>query len=70
MLKSDPKSVFKPQIMSPNFSPKMGLVAIGLILIAIAFVALYQLPSQVETSLSDFFGSLGAIDGATANYYR
>jgi hypothetical protein len=56
--------------MWSNFFPKTGLIMIGLTLIAIAFVCLYQLPSQVEASLSAFFDRLGSIDGATANYYR
>jgi hypothetical protein len=56
--------------MLSNFSSKTSLIVIGLTLIAIAFVSLYLLPSQVEDGLSVFSDTLGAIDTATANQYR
>jgi hypothetical protein len=56
--------------MSRRFSLGLILIVAGLGLIAIAFLSLSFLPSQIENGLSQFLGTLGATDSLTASTYR
>ncbi|MBD2093725.1 hypothetical protein H6F90_00955 [Trichocoleus sp. FACHB-591] len=58
--------------MLRRFFSSSSLIVIGIVLIAIAFISISFLPSQVESNLSTFFGQLGSggIDVTTGNIYR
>lgn len=58
--------------MLRRFSSSLSLIVIGITLIAIAFISISFLPSQVDSSLSRFFGQLGrgGIDVTITNTYR
>ncbi|MBD2435411.1 hypothetical protein [Nostoc sp. FACHB-110] len=51
-------------------SLNLRLIIIGIVLIAIAFFSISLLPSQLESNLSRFFGTLGAADVQTVATYR
>ncbi|WP_449418450.1 hypothetical protein [Phormidium nigroviride] len=55
-----------------RFSSNLSLIGVGIALMAIAFISISFLPSQVESSLSTFFGKLGrgGIDVTITNTYR
>jgi hypothetical protein len=56
--------------MLRRYSSSLILVIIGIGLIAIAFLSISFLPSQVESGLGLFFGRIGPFDSLSANTYR
>ncbi|MBW4564626.1 MAG: hypothetical protein KME32_26570 [Mojavia pulchra JT2-VF2] len=56
--------------MLRRLPPNLSLIIIGIVLITIAFFSIWSLPSQVESSLSLFFGKLGGADVQTVATYR
>jgi hypothetical protein len=53
-----------------RFFHSQGLIIIGIVLIAIAFISIWSLPLRVENDLGSISSRLGFLDVAAANTFR